>query len=121
CSAGDTARKRRPSVDLFDLVEFELHRRFPAKHGHDDPQAAALQVDFLDHARETAERTGHDPHLAALLEGYPRFRIIDAHLLQNALDLRLVQRHGLVAGADKTGDAGRIAHDVPGIVANHHL
>ena len=41
--------------------------------------------------------------------------------VQDPVDLALGQRHGLGAGADEAGDAGRVLHDRPGLVVQIHV
>src|SRR5438105_1995334 len=63
-----THPSERPSSEPLDLVVFELDRRRPAEHRHDDLHPAPLRIHVVDDALEVDERPVDDPHLVAALE-----------------------------------------------------
>src|SRR5205823_13563066 len=67
------------------------------------------------------ERTVVDANALALGELDLERVSLDPRLLEDLLGLALFERGRAVAGAHEAGDTRRVAHDVPGIVAHHHL
>ena len=86
----------------------------------------STSISLID-AVEVGERAGDDPHLLAHLvlepraapSSRPRALVLLAGA-EDVLDLLARERRGLGAAADEAGDAGRVAHDVPGVVVEAH-
>src|SRR4051812_3032982 len=111
-------------VELLDLVEAELDRNLALEDVDEHLQLLRIGVDVDDLAVEVGERTAR--HLDRLAE-----RVLDRGAgtlaarrrpgLENPIDLRLRERHGLRAGADEAGHAGRVLDDRPGVVVQVHV
>src|ERR1041385_745231 len=107
-------------VDLLDLEQVQLHGRLAPEHVDEHLELALLGVDLVDLAQEVGERPVHHPHALAELELDADLRLL-LDLLEDRLELDLLQRHRLVAGAHEAGHAGRVPDDVPGLVGHDHL
>src|SRR5436190_5776748 len=105
------------------LPHLELHAGRAAEDRDRDLEARARVVDLLDHAVERGERTLGDPHLLADLKGDRGLRPLDAllHLRHDAVGFRLGDRLGLVVGAEKARDLGRVLDEMVGLVSQVHL
>src|SRR5689334_3932800 len=104
----------QPSLHAFHLEEVQLHRRLPAKEGHQHLDLALLQVDIVDGAVEVLERPIHDAHVLTHLEPDLDLRRLDAHLAQDPLHLGRLEWHGPCTRSDESRDARRIPYDKPG-------
>src|SRR3954447_660536 len=109
-------------LELRYLRELELDRGLAAEDVDEDLELHLVLVDLRDRPREIGERAFLDPHRLTRLvvEAGPGLLgsavdALDLHL-QDALDLFAGQRCGPRTEADEAGDAGRVAHDVPGVV-----
>src|SRR6266566_9360491 len=114
-------------LELFDLQEVELHGRLAAEDAHEDLHLVALGIDVVDRPDELGKGTVGDADTLALGEGDPVLGCLDAHVAEDLLDLRLVERDRLAAdagdigAADEARHAGRVANDVPAIGVEDHL
>src|SRR5271165_533830 len=109
---------------LFNLIEFEFHRRLPAENRDERAQALFLRVDLVHRTGEIEERPRGHLHAIALGEVDLQLGRLDAHLLEDRLDLFVGKRQRFLARArraDESGDALRVAHDVPRLVGHLHL
>src|SRR4029453_18925846 len=111
------------SLEPFDLVVLELHRRHAPEDRHHHLELAPLGGEVVDGSLEVHERALDHPHLVALLEGRLQLRLLGAllHLAQDPLHLLGRKRHRLFSGADEPPHLRRGAHEVPGIVGQIHL
>src|SRR5258708_2810647 len=106
---------------LFDLEEVELDRRLTAEDRHEDLHLVALGVHLVHDAVEIGERPVGDPDGLALGERDLVLRGVELDLAEDRLDLLVGERRRRGAHADEARDAGRVAHDVPGVVPHLHL
>src|ERR1700690_3666717 len=114
-------------LQLGDVAEFELDRSLAAEDVHEHLQLRAVDVDLADETVEVGEWPGDDAHLLAdlVLEAGPDL-LLDRRALffragaEDVLDLAAGKRGGLGTAADEARDAGRVAHDVPGVVVETH-
>src|SRR4030095_6092209 len=85
------------SLEPFDLVVLELHRRHAPEDRHHHLELAPLGVEVVDGSLEVHERALDHPHLVALLEGRLQLRLLGAllHLAQDPLHLLGRKRHRL--------------------------
>src|SRR5882762_5755178 len=106
-----------------NLKEVQLHRRCTAEDAHHDLDLAPLVVDFVDDAREGAERTVHHADVIADPERHARDRLGlgRLHLPEDAPDLVLLQRDRALTGADEARHAGDVLHQVARLVVQLHL
>src|SRR5437667_9220392 len=113
----------RHSSESLHLVVLELDRGRPAEDRHGDLHPAALGIHVFDDALEVDEGPIDDAHLVAPLEYRLRLGLLRTglHLPHDVVDLLLRERDGLRARADKPGDLGRRAHEMPGVVGQLHL
>src|SRR3972149_3884304 len=102
------------ALQALHLEEVQLDRRLAAKERYEDPHLAFIQVDLIHDADEVDEGPVDDAHALADDEADAHARLLRLHLAEDALDLRLFQRHRPHARADEAGHAGRVAHDEPG-------
>src|SRR5207249_3025808 len=111
------------SVQLLHLVERELHRNLALEDVDEHLQLLLVGVDVDDLAVEVGERPGRHLHRLAELERHLRSRALGdgGPRLQDPVDLRLRERHGLRACADEAGDAGGVLHHRPGVVVQVHV
>src|SRR5919106_626334 len=112
-----------PALESFHLVVLELDRRRSTEDRHHDLHPPALRVDVLHDALEVHERAVDHAHLVASLEDRLRLRLLRAglHVAHDLVDLVGRQRHRSGPGAHESGDLGRGAHQVPGLVGQLHL
>src|SRR5690606_30883316 len=103
-----------------DLGEVELDGGLAPEDGHEHLQLAALGVDLGDHAGEVGEGASGDLDHVTDVEGDAYLgrlaRARDPDAGEHALLLLGGEGHGAGRGADEAGDAGRVAHDLPGLV-----
>src|ERR1700676_3307741 len=105
-----------------DLEQVELNRGLTAEHVHEHLELALLDIDLGHLAMEVGERSIDDANvLSDLVLDVDLRRRLGLHLLLNPADLVLLQRYRLVFRADKGGDPGGVADDVPGLVGHHHV
>src|SRR2546423_11209079 len=98
------------SIELLHLVERELHRNLALEDVHEHLQLLLVRVDVDDLAVEVGQRAARHLDRLAELELDLRARALgrrDAGL-EDAVDLARGERHGLRAGADEAGHAGRV-------------
>ena len=105
--------------DLLDLRELQLDRCCAAKDRNRHLEARAILIHFLHDPVERLKWTVCHAHLLANLEVDGGLWMLDAfmHLIKNAIDFALAQRHRLVALPEKTGDLRDILHKVIGFVS----
>src|ERR1043166_3971157 len=98
------------SVHFLYLVEGELNRDLALEDVDEHLQLLRIRVHVDDLAVEVAERAGRhlDRFTELVLDLRPRPRAFRRAGVEDPVDLRLRQRHGLVAGADEAGHAGRV-------------
>src|SRR5436190_7650587 len=120
---GACAGRLRPSGDLLDLAELQLHRRRPAEDRHAHLEARPLLVHLLDVTLEGGEGAVGHPHLLADLEGHHRLGPLHAllHLVQDAHGLILGDRRRPVVGPEEAGHLRRVLDEVIGAVRHLHL
>src|SRR3989440_11595700 len=106
------------SVELLDLVEGQLHGDLALEDVHEHLQLLLVRVDVDDLAVEVGEwARGYLDRLAErVLDLGARALTGRGAGAQDPVDLALRQRHGLRAGADEAGDAGRVLDHRPGVV-----
>src|SRR5262245_59467355 len=94
------------SLKLLHLSEFQFNRRSAAEDRYGDLHARAAFVDFLDNTVEGSERSIRHAHLFADFERNRRLRSLDAflHLVQDAVSLRVRNRHRFLFTPEKAGD-----------------
>src|SRR6266576_4483779 len=95
------------SVQLLHLVEGQLHRDLALEDVDEHLELLLVGVDVDDLAVEVGERPGGYLHGLAEREldlGARSFPVAAAGV-EDPVDLRLGERHGLGAGAHKSGDA----------------
>src|SRR4051812_30189884 len=111
------------SVQFLHLVEGQLHRNLALEDIHEDLELLLVGVDVDDLAVEVGERPGGYLHRLAEreLDLGARSVAIAAAGMQDPVDLRLGQGHGLRAGADETGHTGGVLHNRPGLVGHVHV
>src|SRR5258706_13825334 len=110
---------------LFDLSEFQFHRRRPPEDRHRHAQLRLVVIDVLDRSVEVGERPFPHPHRLADLEQHLGLGFLHAflHLLQDVFHFLLADGRRLpsVRPADETGDLGRVPHEMPGVVGHVHF
>src|SRR5579859_476071 len=118
-------RLHRPnkSTELFDAGEIEFDRRRAAKNRYGNFQAAMVVVDLLDRAVEIRKRAVHDADLLIAFVHNLGLRPIlrRVHAVDDAVHFRFRKRRRRSGRTDETGDARRVAHDVPGIFVEIHF
>src|SRR3954451_16819521 len=110
-------------VELLDLVEAELDRNLALEDVDEHLQLLLVRVDVDDLAVEVGQRAARHLDRLAQVELDLRARALgrgDARL-EDAVDLAGGERHGLRAGADEPGHAGRVLDDRPRIVVQVHV
>src|SRR5690348_14568246 len=90
-------RTLRAILDFLHLVVTDLDGSFPSKDGYQDLQLRCVLVDLRDLAREVGQGAGDHLHGLADRELSTRARPLGGLAVQEAVDLRLAQRDGLVA------------------------
>src|SRR2546423_4129153 len=106
---------------LLHLVEADLDRRLATEDGYQDLQAGGVLVDLGDLAAEVRQRARDDlDGLADRVLGARALADRDL-LVQQAVDLGLGERHGLIGGADEAGHAGRALDHAPGVLVEVHV
>src|SRR4029077_174767 len=87
-----------------------------------------VDVDLADQTVEVCERARDDTHLLAgfVLEARPHL-LLDLYAAlfllagaEDVLDLLAREGRGLRAAADESGDAGRVADEIPSVVGEPH-
>src|SRR5918994_5410057 len=110
--------------ELLDLVERELGRRLAPEDADEHLEAALLGVDLGDLAGEVRQRPGDDLDALALGEVGPDLRPLDARDVEQAVDLGLGKRHGLVltaAAAYEAGHPGGVLHQPQRVRRHVHV
>src|SRR4051812_18093746 len=110
-------RLRDPS----DLQEVQLHGRLSSEEGDQHAHLPLLGVDVVHHADEVGEGAVDDLDPFPAREGHLDLRRLHLHLLKDPFDLGILERGGARPGSHETRHARRVADDVPGVVAHHHL
>src|ERR687897_2541445 len=110
-------------VDLLHLVEAELDRDLALEDVDEHLEFLLVGVDVDDVAVEVGQRPRGYLHRLTQLEVRERARALGGPDggVEDAIDLRLGERHRLVGGADKTRDAGRVLDDRPCLVGHVHV
>src|SRR6266542_1511978 len=118
CSECEMGGWWSPLVELLHLIEAELDGHLALEDVDEHLQLLRVGIDVHDLAVEVAQRARGYLHRLAkrVLDLRPRPCAFGGARVQDAVDLHLRQRHGLVAGADESGDARRVLHDRPRIV-----
>src|SRR5207302_2612655 len=113
-----------PASGLGHLIEGELDRGLPIEDVDEHLQLGLLDVDLGDRAGEAGERPRGDLDHVALLPFQAVLGLLLRLLLhrQDLLHLPGRERGGLRTGpaGDEPRHAGRVAHDVPGVVVVDH-
>src|SRR5690349_1363015 len=107
--------------NLLDLVEADLDRGLPTEDRHEDLELSRVLVDLRDLAGEVGQRTGDDLDRLADRELRARARALGGLAVEQAVDLALVQRNRVVGRANEPGHAGRVLHELPGVVGEVHV
>src|SRR5205085_9169444 len=92
-----------PALDLLDLVEADLDWRLAAEDRHQHLELGGVLVDLGDLAGEVGQRPGDDLDALTDLELGAGAGPLGRLAAQQAIDLLLAQRYGLVLGPDETG------------------
>ncbi len=95
-------------------VENQAPQGFAAKEVYHNGYFGAFHIDLRNGAAEIVEWSIDDAHAFACLEGNLHVRCFGLHALEDLRDFFRAQGRGIVAHANKTGDAGRVAYDIPG-------
>src|SRR5215211_4482209 len=108
-------------LNLLDLVVAHFDRRLAPEDGYQHLELGRVLVDLGDLAGEVRQRAGD--HLDGLADrelgaaGRP-----DGDLsVQEAVDLGLGERDGLVGGPHEAGDAGSALHERPRVLVEVHV
>src|SRR5690606_34211636 len=108
---------------LGDVVEAQFDRCVTTEDVDEHDDLLLVDVDVLDDTVEIGERPGHDPHLLTHLPGGLEAGL-DLLLLflhpEEALDLPPGEGRGLLVPSHESGDSGRIADRIPGVVVETH-
>src|SRR5262245_20999996 len=111
------------SLKLLHLSEFQFDRRSAAEDRHSYLHARAALVDFLDDTVEGSEWSIRHAHLLSDFERNRGLRPLDAflHLVQDAIGLRVRNRHRFLFAPEKAGDLRRVLDEVIDLVSEIHL
>src|SRR3954464_1704741 len=109
------------ALDLLDLVEPDLDRRLAAEDRDEHLEAGGVLVDLRDLPGEVRERAGHDLDRLADRELGARARPLGGLAVEQAVDLALRERDGLLRGADEAGHPGRALHERPRVLVEVHV
>src|SRR2546430_10810007 len=109
------------ALDLLHLVEADLDRRFAAEDRNQHLELRRVLVDLGDLAGKVRERAGNHLHGLADRELGARPRPLRGLAVEQAIDLRLAQRHRLLLRAHEAGHAGRPLHERPGVLVEVHV
>src|SRR6266568_4678632 len=110
-------------LDFLHLEEIERDRRFATKKRNHHGHFVAIHIDIADRSNKISERAIDDTNVLAFREtdlGLWLFSLFGS-LLQDRIDFVIQQGDRAGARAYETGDAGRIAHNIPGFVTHDHL
>src|SRR5712692_3897932 len=110
-------------LDFLDLKEIQNDWRLATEKRDQHCHLVAIHVDIADGADKFGERAIDYAHALAFGEADLGLRLLGLfrHLLQDGFHLMFLKRNGASARAHKAGDAGRVAHNIPGFVAHDHL
>src|SRR5262249_31521906 len=100
-----------------------FYRRFAAEHRDQHLHFAARFVHLADFAVELFKRPVDDTDLVAHgeVDGVLNRALGRLHAAQEDRNLVVFERHRVDAGTDESGDARRVAHDVPRLVIYYHI
>src|SRR6185312_8609274 len=108
-------------LDALHLEAVEFDWRLAAEHVDQHLELALSCVNLAYTAVKALERSVDDVDDLAQIEVDLVLRLLQTHTFLNLLDFFGFDRGRVGAAAHETGDAGRIAHDVPGVLTQLHV
>src|ERR671923_331270 len=107
-------------LQLRDLIERQLYRRLPPEEIEENGDLLLVHLDGVHGTAVAVERAGNDADDLADLVIELRTRTLLGLRREDLCDFARIQRRRLCARSDESGDAGRVAHDVPRVVVQLH-
>src|SRR5437867_4000949 len=107
------------SLYLLHLKEIEFNRRRPAEDRHHYLQCVSIGIHFIDNSGEACKWAIDDLDCFAFFKREFRLRLIGRgrNAVHNLLNFLFAERRRILAGADKTRNAGCVFHQMPRLVA----
>src|SRR5579859_160035 len=118
-----TTPQYQSRLNFLYLQEIQHHWRFSSEERNQNRHLITVHVDIADGADKFGERAIDDAHTLTFRETDLGLWLLCLFrdLLQNRFHLAFVKRDRASARTDEAGNAGRVTHHIPGLVAHHHL